>query len=782
MALAATFLLLATLLTAQERDIIRYSDMPTRPGVVPTITTPVTAQYGTYMPYRTPKYKATIGLSEPSIRPDFSNIITPAGGFSWEKWFSGAERGSLRRDRVALRSELMGSFGQAYNGMQDMPDFLPLITTDAVVNGLRIATEEAYRQAERNQLAPDLRSVLNSLATQLGVSAASESDAGIKEAIYRLLAYVETGRLLLDPSATVHPSVSEAARTEVEKIQTGTTAASSVFPDRNINYGELTPSGYNKVNDALGQYTLAKNWLSKVELRIDRSVVESRMGALLARAVDMLDDRERDRLRQITDIESFFSGYNETQLTPEEMAGTMRAWYGFQYDGGSSYLEEDQAVERLIAYVRRANAGRTMTLALLPEEKSTSEGIFALMQKKLSAGSNPYGVALLSAMRSDEAPTEIGMKELRSQVSSIPAEEWVKNLDLLSLYTASIIVGEDRPSGFPEFMRSQTWKQRLNVSALASWGAFTTERGSLQGNISSATQTIAKSKTESHSNVGYVEPDPEAWSAIATQARYIRQGLTSGQRGRLIDTGLEEKLSDIENVAAHVMRIAAFELQGMALTTEQRELVASTPDRIAAWETYIDKSLQHGVGLTASSSLNGKLGPALGHPVALYVLYPTSEGDVVLTRGAVFSYHETSAKTDSWVSQITQAGTLGSVPVSAIKVVERSLNSVTPSLQKSTERGTTATTYIELESNIVRRASGGVWYTIHAPRLNGADVITTVVDAAGRSVFQSFQLPIENGERYDLVPTEDLQTGHYFIRVSTVTGEVLASGRFMIVQ
>ena len=780
-AVITTLLLLGTALTAQETDVVRYNDMSPRSGVVPTITIPVTTSYGTYTPYRTPKYKATIGLSEPNPRSDFANIITPAGGFSWERWFSGSERASLQRDRAALKSEAMGSFAQAYNAMEDMPGFVPFITTDAVISGLRVTSEEAYRQAQRDHLASDLQAVLTSLATNLGVAVASEPDSKVREGTNRLLAYIETARLLLNPSATVNPQVSEIVRGEVEKIRSGGTAESSVLPDRRINYEEFVPGGHYRTDQDLERYYQAKSWLGKVELRLGASQTESRMAALLARAVDMLDDRDQARLRRINEIEAFFSGRAANRMTPEEMAGSMRAWYGFQYDGGPSYLADDQSVERLVGYVRKVNPSRELTLTLLPENNSSGTDLLALVKSGAATQNTPHGMVLLEAMRGEEGSGNAGLRELRNRVGNVQAEEWAENIDLLSLYTASILLGEERSAGFPQFMRGTTWRNRLQQSALGSWGAFVTEQGTVQKN-GSATRTASGNSSANTTLVGYIEPDPEAWGVIAAQARYIREGLVGNQYDRLINTGVEEKLLDIENAAAQFMRIAVFELQGLSLTPDQKRLVASAPERIAAWETYTDKSLRNGAGLTASGSQNGELSPALGHPVALYVIIPTPEGELLLTRGAVFNYEETAMRNEEWVNRITTGSGPESVPLSAINVVERPLNSVTASLQKDNSRSTTATTYIELESSIVRRASGGVWYTIHAPYLTGADVITTVVDASGRSVFQSFPLPIENGERYDLVPTEDLQSGHYFIRVSTVTGQMLASGRFMIVQ
>ena len=107
---------------------------------------------------------------------------------------------------------------------------------------------------------------------------------------------------------------------------------------------------------------------------------------------------------------------------------------------------------------------------------------------------------------------------------------------------------------------------------------------------------------------------------------------------------------------------------------------------------------------------------------------------------------------------------------------------MTPPLQKTTSRATSGAIQLEFESNVVRRTEGAVWFTIHAEGHDRTNVVATVVDQSGRTVYTSRSMMIENGERLDMIPTDELRSGQYFVRISDITDRVLASGRFMVVR
>lgn len=767
-----------------------------RAGVV-EIRTPISTEFGTYVPYKIPVYEASVGYSEPGLRPDLSNVVAPQGGFSWEGYFSASDRAALVRDRVAVRPERMGSFAQAYAGMNGTPAFAPFITTDAAMAGLHATVEESFRRARRDYLAPSLRSVLDGVSRSLDNGLSAESDPGMKEAYQRLLAWTETARLLLDPAAAPHGSVADEVRAELRKIDAGSAAASTVLPDRRIDYGMFAPEGASPAGSELENYRRARIWLSRVGLQLRGSngevrTVEARMAAILARSLDMMGGREKNALNTVVALEGFFGGRDASALTADAVAASMRAYYGFQYSGSVSYLSDNGSLDRLVGYTAGAlpenmRGNGALTMQLMPRESSLSASLFATLQRIAGNRSGASGQILAAALKPAEGSEPKDARTLRSTLARLPMEDWVQDFEWTTLYTAQLLAGNDQSNGLPKFMQSAGWKERKMRSALGAWSAAANGPGLLADAGRSA---AAETTRFAAAAVGYVEPDPVAWSAIASQARYIREGLTEGAYGSLINAPLEEKLRDIENSAARFARIAALELSGRELTAEQENLIAAAPQRIAAWESFIDPSLRGSGALLAASApeRGGSAGPATGHPAALYVIAPAPDNprELVLLRGAVYTYYETGMDKEEWVRAVTSGDAAGTgayaVPASEIRPVSAKLDAVTAAVESGDRKGTAAVVQVELESNVVRRSSGAVWYTVYAPGYDGADVVTTVVDAAGRSVFQSFPLPIENGQRYDMVPTEDLKSGHYFIRVSDITGRTLASGRFLLMQ
>jgi hypothetical protein len=134
------------------------------------------------------------------------------------------------------------------------------------------------------------------------------------------------------------------------------------------------------------------------------------------------------------------------------------------------------------------------------------------------------------------------------------------------------------------------------------------------------------------------------------------------------------------------------------------------------------------------------------------------------------------------VAHLTDGNGEGSLPTDAFRAIDARITEVTQPLQKTTSRSTSGAVLLELESNVIRRTTGAVWFTIRADGYDRTNVIATVVDQSGRTVYTSRSMRIEDGERLDMIPTEDLRSGQYFIRISDLTDRILASGRFMVVR
>lgn len=203
----------------------------------------VSTSFGTYTPYTIPTYRLTVGLDEPTISSDFANVSTASGEFAWSDYFSAAERSTLRRNNFVARAEPIGSFAQAYAGNQDI-ELGSFVTVDAVLHGLRTTADEAYRQMERDQFAPNLSNLLATLAQSISGQLGGARSQASTQALTRLLAYTQTGQSLLDPSTSIDSRVKSMVTSEIAKIDAAQgRSASSIIPRLQINYAQFQPSG-----------------------------------------------------------------------------------------------------------------------------------------------------------------------------------------------------------------------------------------------------------------------------------------------------------------------------------------------------------------------------------------------------------------------------------------------------------------------------------------------------------------------------------------------------------
>jgi hypothetical protein len=688
--------------------------------------------------------------------------------------------------------------------MLGSPELGSFVTIDAVLHGLRVTTEEGYREMERSHMAPNLESVLKDLSKSLSSQLASERNQQLSAALARLLAYVQTAHLLVDPTAPIDPRVADAVQAELRNIsETKSVAPSAIFPDRKIDYARFSPEGRYTLDPTLRGYYQARTWLGAISFEIrpsssERDLAEMRMATLLARTMDILSGQSDFKTRYLAIYEplGFFSGRPDHDVTWDMLAGGLRGYYGQAIMGSASQLGDNSGLAEFAPYLQKQlpTAGGGSRGFRFLGESSTG----GLIGEKIDASGKGTALAFMAALGNDRAAQLAGGSTKASILSSRPAEEWVQSLNSTILYTvAPLLDPADRGDGYPRFMRSNAWHDRELASAM---GAWTNYRGTLLMQQMQSSPRVATSSGEGDlESSGYVEPNPEAWSRLASLAGYLRSGFTNGPEGRMISKKVEEKLRDIEAASLQMMKIAAQELDGRALTSEQNDLVASMTARIAAYETFTNKSLK-GEGSPLVATASGDIA-ATGHPLVMYVIVPRNDGGsgLMLTRGAVYSYFENNVSADDWKRMVTTAGGEISAPSWSSSYLSdngsfaqdakrfRSIEGVMPSAIAAAptvaeRRRQLSAVELDLESNVVRRADGELWYTVRAPQMNGSEIQVAVVDNGGTVVYRGTAGRIEGGKRFDLVRVDGLSAGQYFIRVSDITNRVLASGRFMVVR
>jgi hypothetical protein len=781
---------------------------------VAQIDAPVATGFGMYEPYPVPAYRATVGLREPDVAQGFSNVATGTRNFSWSDQFDSREQRMLLDNNMVARPEGVASFGAVY--MLAEPGTSSFVTTDAVLHGLKTTLREAYRQLERDHMAPVLAAMLGELSANLGRQIDAERNPNVRTDMARLLAYVQTAYVLLDPSIQLDSRVADAVEAELDKIdQAAGPAPSSVFPTQRIDYSRFVPTGHYALNDDFERYYQARTWLQEIDFNMRSAdgsvdVSSTRTALLLVRTMDLLADEGefRTMYESIRAPLAFFDGSSRADMSWDMLAGSARSYYGKLMVANAGLLADDKDIAEFVPYLERnlprGDRDGVGGFRMIARGHDPAAFITDQLHRAGEASQGSAGLDLMAALGSERASRITGGQgeKAPSILAQRPVEEWVQSLQASLLYTVEpLLETPDDLNGYPRFMRGNAWRDRQLGTALGAWADFQSPIRTLPISVA---QITAGSSAPAPVAAGYVEPNPEAWSRIASLAGYMRNGLSSGLYGPFVQRELIEKLRDIEHSAARLMRISAAELEGTALDDEQLAFIASMGERIAAYETFTDPSLKaDGATIVASVANNGRqMSPATGHPLVVYVIVPRNDGSggLMLTRGAVYSYYETDASPERWERMLTTAdGTLKpdlrwiesyvnttaafAQPVAALRSVTGTLTEVASyDLTEKERKRILPTAQLSLESNVVRRSQGELWFTVTSQKLDGTSIIISVINSGGQQVFRSSPERLDRGQRYDLVRVDGLQSGQYFIRISDLADRTLASGRFMVVQ
>lgn len=774
-----------------------------QPATAETIAAPITTPFGTYSPYNIPTFRAELGRSEAAIAGEFTNVQKP-DQLEWSQHFTQAERAMLRRNNILVRPEAMGTFAEAY--LSKNHSLPPFITTDAVLHGLRSTMIEAERRIERDQIAPALRGAMERLAAAFTIQLdRSSSGTATYEANLRLLAWAQTTLQLMDPATTPDPRVATVVQKQVEQIEHGTSIIESpIVVGEQINPATFALASRQGFDEASARLQRALAWLNSVGFTVAPGADPTtlRMAMILARTQETTDENSLGlSLHDLSDLLAFFHGRSDQEISPAMLGGALRGFYGtygFASAGAGSNDEHQRFAEYFAEQAPAEIRGRNYQLFFLPRPASVNRTLLA------QGNVGELGTALVAGLSGN------GGGSLGEIFRNRPAEYWAQDIDWVTLYTLqSYVDAEDVGEGFPRFMRSDAYRARLNVGALGAWTDFQHPSSVLPNKAITPRQQATGAAGAARYSEGYVELQPRVWGRIASMAQYLRSGAADGRFGDLIGQDLANKLRDIENSAAGLMKIASLTLAGQPLSQAQQELIAAMPGKIAAYETPSDPTLSPAGMTIAAGAVSAKnLRVANGHPLAIYVILPSSDGDgnndnqqpLVLARGAIYSYYESTTPAEEWVEAITAsqqgpqspAWTSGLISPDAntaqdaatFQNVRATLSSVTAAYQPSLaeRRSTAPTAQLELESNVVRRGGGALWFTIQAPRMNGAEVSVAVVNGSGQVIYRSSSVSIDNGQRFDMIPLDNINNGSYFIRVIDSDSRTIASGRFMVTR
>jgi hypothetical protein len=256
----------------------------------------------------------------------------------------------------------------------------------------------------------------------------------------------------------------------------------------------------------------------------------------------------------------------------------------------------------------------------------------------MSALGSPRAWELLESERTYEN-YDSQMQMLWDTMGNLTDAEWTSNLYYLWLYSLLPLLS-DPGDGYPFFMQSEAWVDKQLSTALGSWAELRHDT------ILYAKQSYTWELTGEPDPIkGYVEPVPRVYARLASLCKMMIDGLES--RSLLSDL-IGSKLQQLYDLLIKLQTMAVKELENTALTDHEYRTIdgiGKTLGSIVAMPTEgefvsdADDDMAVIADVHTDPNSGTVLEEAVGRPMVVFVAVQI-EGQVVLTRGGIFSYYE----------------------------------------------------------------------------------------------------------------------------------------------
>jgi hypothetical protein len=264
----------------------------------------------------------------------------------------------------------------------------------------------------------------------------------------------------------------------------------------------------------------------------------------------------------------------------------------------------------------------------------------------------PSGLDVCVALGSDQAAQFLEQSDRErviQEVKKVEQQFGGKNLYCDYLQCLSSLL--DPPAnGAPAFMANDAWKTKSCMTVLSGWTQLrhTWCLQETNGYI------YTDGEEERQKPVGFVEPNPEFFSRLKKLCAQTAELLErQGIRRETV-----EVLRYLSNMAERLETLATQQLTNVPFTEDDRQFIVGYGDSLEAVicghgkpaekvsDSFSPARYDENVPRISHVAFNPMIGEcleaAIGHPHLMYVLYPTTFGEV-LCRGVVIPYYEFSS-------------------------------------------------------------------------------------------------------------------------------------------
>lgn len=622
----------------------------------------VATPFGTYHPYLVSVRPAIPAIT---VAPDFSNVAN----FSRFQ-FTENELNLLRGNHFVV-SPRRTREGTGYREMYDIYNEarelgIPiLVTTDAMLHTFHLVFDRMLKTCEERHFYGLLGSMLGELYEETRAQQIAASDTLARWALWRNLEYLNVARSLFDttfvPLATLG-----LCQQELDLIAQHVPFTSSPIFEYDEDYTQYSVRGHYTQSDSLRRYFETMMWLGRMTYgRLDSGYTLGAIlltQALMRAQIDVhpvLDDW--DDIYQTT---VFFVGKSD-DLGPDQYRQIAQQVYGrcFLSSSPDTLAKRDllsqfqQLAQALpgpkIEYPGQPAGFRLMGQRFIPDSYVLDELVF---DKLPDARFMPTGLDVMAVLGSARAlellqqtpdwtnfpsyPAKL--EALRQEFAAYPAETWAQNVYWNWLYSLMPLLYA-KGEGYPSWMQTRAWSDKDLLAALGSWAEL--RHDTILYAKQSGTETGMK--PDAVGKQGYVEPNPHLYARLASLAHFLQTGL---RHRNLLFAEFETSLNQLHDVLIKLHKISEKELANLPLALDDYETILNigkTLEQIvefSQWPTGGPRpdnkdAMPVIADVHTDANSNTVLEEGVGYPYCVYAICSV-EGQLVLTRGAGFSYHE----------------------------------------------------------------------------------------------------------------------------------------------
>ena len=563
-----------------------------------------------------------------------------------------------------------------YNECRDM-NIPAFVTTDAVLHTFHLCFDYILMTIEKKKFIPDLNNLLSEMITITHSHYSNANEQSVQIALKRNLDFLITAKKLLAPSYSPPAYDDPLYDSEIDLIMNAQNFIKSPIFGYFEDYSQYEPRGHYTKSDSLKKYFRSMMWLGRMTFAADPkagiaepNLTMTRSAILLIQSLKSINSFTQsafDIWESIYAPTVFFVGKSD-DINFYQYIPIMETIYGIDYHTlASDDFADNSKLESFltfamdlegprIGYPFQNQGFRFMGQRFIPDSYIFSE----LTNDRIPDSRYfPYGLdatCIFGSELSYSLLEETGdldaypsyaqrLESLKAEFSSLPENQWAENIYWNWLYSLMPLLFP-KGDGYPGFMQNSAWVYKELATALGSWTElrhdtilYAKQSGSWTGIIPNAIM-----------QQGYVEPNPHLYARLASLSDYLITGL---QEFDLIYDNFDSRLNKLRDLLIQLKNIAEKELTDNSLSPDDYAMITKFGGIIEDIVQFDSKygnmgpryDSEDNMPVIADVHTVGGTGPTMfleegvGYPICIYVISPV-EGQLIITKGAVFSYYE----------------------------------------------------------------------------------------------------------------------------------------------